>query len=389
MSWWLLRTAKAPLKRWITRNDKAATAIDPGTVEMSLVQPQVSDGTEGKADEVEVHTGFVKSIPPTTENWLRKPSIEDKHETNHINNKGGRGGEREGGEGKGREGKGRGGEEGRGKREEERGGKGKGERRKGRGREWVSAPLFPPPLSKNKPPPIPHGDSPSFAWRWVWQTCLTASHRSQLEKFTWCVWTWVAGHLGRTTWFVHVHLRFRWVSVRVCILCQCAGEALFKRATRLERCPLVTDRDQAPVFHESSGCEGFDKFGHVYVDNIGVLATSPAKSSDVIGKVATTFDNAGLLTHEVSVSDSQSLLGRCWIANIDAPPWRHVDFGGCDAELMPCECKNRNWFHTRSCHRSCHVLLSSCTSLDDMISLSVQVHPTVRAVSRDSLGHSA
>ena len=36
-------------------------------------------------------------------------------------------------------------------------------------------------------------------------------------------------------------------------LCQCAGEALFKRATRLARCPLVNDRDQAPIFHESSG----------------------------------------------------------------------------------------------------------------------------------------
>ena len=41
-------------------------------------------------------TRGVKSIPPTTENWLRKrykyskknyKSIEDKHETNHINNK--------------------------------------------------------------------------------------------------------------------------------------------------------------------------------------------------------------------------------------------------------------------------------------------------------------
>ena len=40
-------------------------------------------------------TGGVKSIPPTTENWLRKlyeysmnnnTSTEDKHETNHINN---------------------------------------------------------------------------------------------------------------------------------------------------------------------------------------------------------------------------------------------------------------------------------------------------------------
>ena len=41
-------------------------------------------------------TVCVKSIPPTTENWLRKlyqyskknyKSTEDKHETNHINNK--------------------------------------------------------------------------------------------------------------------------------------------------------------------------------------------------------------------------------------------------------------------------------------------------------------
>ena len=41
-------------------------------------------------------TVCVKSIPPTTEHWLRKhykdskknyKSIEDKHETNHINNK--------------------------------------------------------------------------------------------------------------------------------------------------------------------------------------------------------------------------------------------------------------------------------------------------------------
>ena len=41
-------------------------------------------------------TGGVKSIPPTTENWLRKlykcskknyKSTEDKHKTNHFNNK--------------------------------------------------------------------------------------------------------------------------------------------------------------------------------------------------------------------------------------------------------------------------------------------------------------
>ena len=43
-----------------------------------------------------IPTGSVKSLPPTTENWLRKrknysmnndKSTEDKHETNHVNNK--------------------------------------------------------------------------------------------------------------------------------------------------------------------------------------------------------------------------------------------------------------------------------------------------------------
>ena len=87
-------------------------------------------------------------------------------------------------------------------------------------------------------------------------------------------------------------------------LCQCAGEALFKRATRLERCPLVNDRDQAPIFHESPGQECDDKFGYLCVDNIGVLGTSPARATDVIGKGTTAFDNAGLLTDEVSVSGS-------------------------------------------------------------------------------------
>ena len=36
-------------------------------------------------------------------------------------------------------------------------------------------------------------------------------------------------------------------------LCQCAGETLFKRAMRLERCPLVDDRGRAPIFHDSPG----------------------------------------------------------------------------------------------------------------------------------------
>ena len=49
-------------------------------------------------------------------------------------------------------------------------------------------------------------------------------------------------------------------------LCQCAGETLFKRATRLERCPQVNDCDGAPIFHESPGEECEDTFGYVHVD---------------------------------------------------------------------------------------------------------------------------
>ena len=46
--------------------------------------------------QLPIHLTSVKSIPPSTENWLRKrykyskkndKSTEDKHETNHINNK--------------------------------------------------------------------------------------------------------------------------------------------------------------------------------------------------------------------------------------------------------------------------------------------------------------
>ena len=91
--------------------------------------------------------------------------------------------------------------------------------------------------------------------------------------------------------------------------CQCAGEALFKRATRPERCLLVDDRGRAPIFRDSPGQENDndDKFGNVYVDDIRVLATSPAKARELMGKLTTTFDDAGLLTHEVSVSDSQGV----------------------------------------------------------------------------------
>ena len=68
-------------------------------------------------------------------------------------------------------------------------------------------------------------------------------------------------------------------------LCLCAGETLFRRATRLDRCPLVNDRDKAPIFHEFIGKECDDTFGYVYVDNIGLLETSRSKAEDLMKKV--------------------------------------------------------------------------------------------------------
>ena len=58
-----------------------------------MLMTKASTRTEGLWTCVAVN---VKSFPPTTENWLRKrykysmkndKSTEDKHETNHINNK--------------------------------------------------------------------------------------------------------------------------------------------------------------------------------------------------------------------------------------------------------------------------------------------------------------
>ena len=49
------------------------------------------------------------------------------------------------------------------------------------------------------------------------------------------------------------------------------------------------------------------RLGYVYVDNIGVLGTSLLKADDPMPKVTTTFDDAGLLTHGVSVSDAQMI----------------------------------------------------------------------------------
>ena len=48
-----------------------------------------------------------------------------------------------------------------------------------------------------------------------------------------------------------------------------------------------------------------DKFAYVYVDNIGVLATFSKKASELMGKLTTTFGDAGLFTHVVSICESQ------------------------------------------------------------------------------------
>ena len=77
-------------------------------------------------------------------------------------------------------------------------------------------------------------------------------------------------------------------------LCQCAGEPLFRHSTLLEKCPLVNDRDRAPIFHKSERKECEDW-----------LAATRLRAEKVIGGLTATFDDAGLPTHRVSVSDSQ------------------------------------------------------------------------------------
>ena len=66
------------------------------SLKTNLVQKSYSDQFGKSQRSLLSPTGGVKSIPPTTENWLRKlythskknyKSTEDKHETNHINNK--------------------------------------------------------------------------------------------------------------------------------------------------------------------------------------------------------------------------------------------------------------------------------------------------------------
>ena len=133
-------------------------------------------------------------------------------------------------------------------------------------------------------------------------------------------------------------------------LCHRAGEALFTRATRLERCPLVNDRDQAPVFHESPGGRQVRIRLRGQHRGAGHLARESKrchrKGDDDFRKCWPAHSRS----FGQRFSSNRSL-GRCWIANIDAAPWRHVDFGGCDAELVPLLSA-----HTGGRHRSCHVL---------------------------------
>ena len=83
-------------------------------------------------------------------------------------------------------------------------------------------------------------------------------------------------------------------------LCQCVEEALFKRATRLEKCPSVNDRESLLFLQEcqTKGCE--DCSGYVYEDHIGVSSTSRSRARRRLTM-------QGLLTHSVSVSDSQQV----------------------------------------------------------------------------------
>ena len=118
-------------------------------------------------------------------------------------------------------------------------------------------------------------------------------------------WTWVVVLLGPVTWVfpcpATLPMGFSW-SV---YLCQCAEEALFKRATRLEKCPLVNDRDGPPIFTQCQTRECEDCLGFVHADKHWSVKHVAREGRRSHGELTTTFDGAGLLTHSVSVSDSQ------------------------------------------------------------------------------------
>ena len=82
---------------WRHEQQSVRTALTAALHHSRDVGPGKTDPT-GKDDRQgdDGAPALVKSIPPTTENWLRKrykyskknyKSTEDKHETNHINNK--------------------------------------------------------------------------------------------------------------------------------------------------------------------------------------------------------------------------------------------------------------------------------------------------------------
>ena len=101
------------------------------------------------------------------------------------------------------------------------------------------------------------------------------------------------GFSDHMTWFFHVQLRSRWSSVG-------ASTCASVQARRCSNVPRGSSHE-SPVMRTKT-TTSVDIF---YVDNIGVLATSPLKASELIGKLTTTFEDAGLLTYEVSIGESQ------------------------------------------------------------------------------------
>ena len=93
--------------------------------------------------------------------------------------------------------------------------------------------------------------------------------------------------------------------------CQTINEAKMGTIPELHDSTLMTDRGRAAVLRRHSGtsapCAHF-----VYVDNLGIISTSSHRVATALSQTTNLFDEAGLLTHEHSVTSEKSeALGVC------------------------------------------------------------------------------
>ena len=113
--------------------------------------------------------------------------------------------------------------------------------------------------------------------------------------------------------FFRVLLHCRWVFSWSVYLCQCVEEALFKTCHTSRKSVHRLMIVKASYFCRNVRQKGV-RFcvGCVYVDHIGVLSTSRSRAEGVMGKLTTTFDDAGASHSPVfrSVTPNKSPLGQ-------------------------------------------------------------------------------